>query len=179
MSVLVEAISVLVTSSTLAAKYPGGVEQYELDAPNDTYCSDGHLTRVGFMAPLDVKAFVNKLRELGLAFHDGRQFVDIAVVDQHQGPTSLCPWLECGRHPKWFALAWLRGMSPSPMAAPRDWTVDQSAQLHFVSQEDAHSSILPLLRDGMVDSVLDYATGKIVYVGRTTDEVLILRKNER
>lgn len=177
MGVLIEAISVVVSTSILQAKYQGGVARYERDAPNRTFCSDSHLARVGFMAPPDVRAYVDRLRELGLTFHNGSEFVDIAVVDQVHGPTSLCPWLQCGRHPMGFAMAWLRGTSPSPMAAPRGWTIEQSSQLHFVSNDDSSSRSLPLLREGMVDSVLDYATGKIMYVGRTTrDQGLTIPK---
>ena len=180
MSVLIEAISVIVPTSILRAKYPGGVQQYERDAPNGTYCSDGHLTRVGFMAPPDVKTFVDRLKGSDFIFHNGREFVDVAVVDQMHGPTSSCSWLECGRHQIGFAMAWLRGTNASPMAAPRGWTVEQSSQLHFVSNEDAPSRALPLLREGMVDSVLDYATGKIMYVGRTTQNqgLTIPKKND-
>jgi hypothetical protein len=107
MSVLVEGISVIVQESTLTRLYPGGVEQYESDCPNATFCRDGYITRVGFMAPPDVKRFVQQLVSHGLQFHDAVEFIDIAVVDQHQGPTSKCRWLEAGKHPAGF----YRGMA--------------------------------------------------------------------
>ena len=66
-----------------------------------------------------------------------------------------------------FAVAWLHGTNPSPMAAPRGWTNEQSAKLNFMTNQEAARRVLPLLREGMVDSVLDYSTGKVTYIGRT------------
>jgi len=168
MGVLVEALSVLVPVSLLEEKYPGGVEGYRLHAPNGTFCTDGHLTRIGFMAPPDVKDFIGSLEALGLVFHDGKQFVDVAIVDQNQGPTSPCSWLQAARNPRGFGVAWLKGTSPSPMAAPPGWTIDQSSQLTFVPNAEAGSRTLPLGRENSMDILLDFATGREIYVGRTT-----------
>jgi hypothetical protein len=84
MCVLVEAISVVVPIAVLEKKYPRGAAQYERDCPNGTYCADEHLTRVGFMVPGDVGAFVERLSRLGLVFQlDGRSKAAI------QGPGAL------------------------------------------------------------------------------------------
>ena len=89
MAVLVEALSVIVRNATLESLYPGGVSGYAADCPNRTFCSDGVLTRVGFMTPDDVGAFLERLETRGLVFlHDGAA-ADIAVVDQHEGPTPF------------------------------------------------------------------------------------------
>jgi len=64
MSVLVEAISVIVRISTLRDKYPSGVDAYRALCPNRTYCADEPLTRIGFMVPDDVRGFV-KILERG------------------------------------------------------------------------------------------------------------------
>jgi len=79
MGVLVEALSVIVPVSLLEKKYPGGVESYRKHAPNGTFCTDSHLTRIGFMTPTDVKDFIDSLQAAGLVFHDGKQFVDVAI----------------------------------------------------------------------------------------------------
>ena len=175
MGVLAEALSVVIPVTVLDDKYPGGVDGYRSNSPNATFCTDGHLTRIGFMTPPDVKAFVDELKAVGLSFHNGTEFTDIAIVDQNIGPTSACRWLKAGRHPLGFAVAWLDGTSPSPMAAPTGWTIDQSAQLTFVPNEDAQSRTFHLARKGNTDILLDFATGKEIYVGRTTkDEGLTL-----
>jgi hypothetical protein len=170
MGVLVEAISVIVRAETVNALYPGGVAEFEVRAPNRTFCSDGHLVRVGFMARQDVKAFVASLQTRGFAFHDGDAFVDVAVVDQMHGPTARCPWLRTGRHPLGFSVAWLKGTSPSPMAAPMGWEIEQSSKLKLHLPDDAGERLLPLAREGMVEVLLDLETGKEVRTGRTTLE---------
>ena len=62
----------IVRNATLESLYPGGVSGYAADCPNRTFCSDGVLTRVGFMTPDDVGAFLERLETRGLVFlHDG------------------------------------------------------------------------------------------------------------
>jgi hypothetical protein len=168
MSVLAEAINVIVRRSTLERKYLGGVAQYERDCPNGTFCMDAQLTRVGFMAPPDVQAFVERLTRLGLVFHDGEQFVDIAVVDEYQGPMAPCSWLQGGRHPAGFTAVWHVGADPSPMACPAGWQIGQSSKLNFVPTSQFASRLLPLAKEGALDVVLDYSTGRQLYIGRTS-----------
>ena len=81
MGVLIEALSVIVPVAVLAERYHGGLQAYESNAPNGTFCTDGHLTRVEFMTPVDVKSHVEGLQCDGLKFHDGHEFVDVAIVD--------------------------------------------------------------------------------------------------
>ena len=94
MSVVCDVISVIVRISTLEEKYPGGLEAYGRAAPAPTFCSDEHLTRVGFVSREEVGTFVEGLQEKGLIFIDGGECVDIAVVDQFAGATAPVPWLE-------------------------------------------------------------------------------------
>ena len=54
--VLVEALSVIVRNATLESLHPGGVSGFAADCPNRTFCSDGVLTRAGFISPDDVGA---------------------------------------------------------------------------------------------------------------------------
>src|SRR5204862_7547916 len=109
-----------------------GTRAYERACPNRTFCSDGQLTRVGFCVPAEVAAWVNTLKARGLVLFDGRQFRDLAVVDEYRGPTAPCPWLEGGRHELGFSVVWLSGTSPSPAAAPPGWHLGQSAKRRSV-----------------------------------------------
>jgi hypothetical protein len=172
MGVLVEAISVIVPATAIARSYPGGLARYQSDAPNATFCTDGHLTRIGFMAPVDVRAFVAALESKGFRFHDEGHFVDIAVVDQMTGPTSRCDWLSAGRHPQGFGIAWLNGTEASPMAAPTGWSLKKSARLKFTPREQIEGNWLWLKRDRMTDVLLDYRTGRETRVERTSAEPL-------
>jgi len=49
MPVLIEYINVIVPRTVLEEKYSGGFRAYRLRCPNQTFCSDDYLTRIGFM----------------------------------------------------------------------------------------------------------------------------------
>jgi hypothetical protein len=108
MSVLCEAISVIIPISVLDTKYPGGMDAYRRACPNATFCADLHLTRVGFMVPDDVRRFVERLLAARLIHLQRRSALDLVVVDQLRGPTTPCEWLMAGRHPAGYSAAWLR-----------------------------------------------------------------------
>ncbi len=121
MSVLCEAISVIVPVDLLGRKYPGGAQAYAADCPDTTYCQDDKVTRVGFMHPDDTMAYINRLvRQATLTPQDGHQFVDLAVVDQFRGLTMPCPWLEWDQADG-LTRAWLAGTDPGDLAVPPGW----------------------------------------------------------
>lgn len=166
MSVLIEALSVVVLRASVDARYPGGVAAFERDCPNATYCADEHLARVGFMTPADVEHFVRGMVRTGLVHVRDGQAVDIVVVDQLQGPTTQCDWIEGGRHPDGYSAAWLAGTMPGGLATPRGWTAVQSTQMKFVPSADVDRRMLGLTKDGDIDVVLDLETGREGFIGR-------------
>jgi hypothetical protein len=166
MSVLVEAISVIVRRSSVESRYPGGNAQYERDCPNRTFCADEHLTRVGFMAPLDVKSFVEQLGKLGFVHVRDGKAIDIAVVDQMHGPTAECDWLEAGKHPDGYAAAWLAGTLPGGFCHPEGWQVGQSSKLTFSPNTEVDERFIRLAREDNVDTLLDLETGRERFIGR-------------
>jgi hypothetical protein len=122
MSVLCEAISVVVRADVLERKYPGGVDGYQAACPNATYCRDAELTRVGFTHPDDARAFIANLEAATqLTAIDGEQFADLAVVDQFDGLTMPCPWL-CVDITDGITRAWLEGRDPARLATPEGWS---------------------------------------------------------
>ena len=68
MPVLIEAISVVVKKRAIEERFPGGVPGIVSQVPNQTYCDDGNLVRVGFMSPPDVQDFVGHLEACGLVY---------------------------------------------------------------------------------------------------------------
>lgn len=94
MAVLVEGLSVIVRRDAITARYPGGWPAFLDTAPNDTLCFDDDLACVGFMTPVDVGEYVGQLQSGGLTFLRDRAAVDMAVVDQMEGPTAQIHWLE-------------------------------------------------------------------------------------
>lgn len=97
MAVLVEAISVIVRVATIESHFKRGLDGYKEIVPNETFCTDGRLTRVGFMAPPDAAHFGTALRNIGLNIHDGSQWIDMALVSQLHGPSMPCDWLQAGK----------------------------------------------------------------------------------
>jgi hypothetical protein len=176
MAVLIEAISVVIRTEALLKKYPGGWNAFSVIVPNKTLCSDNELTRVGFMTPQDVGAFINKLQQVGLEFLQSENTIDLAVVDQLRGPTTSCAWLEFGHvnmgssgHK--VAVCRLVGSQSMQVFTPDGWKYEDSlsASHGFVSNDDVHKSLVFLRKENGVDIFLDKSSGKDVYVGRTSD----------
>jgi len=166
MSVLAEAMSVIVPREVLDTKYPGGLAAYHAACPNETFCTDEHLTRVGFMSPADVEAYVRRLESYGLVYLRGGMAIDLCVVDQHRGPTTQCDWIDGGKHADGYAAVWLAGADPSTMYAPIHWSPEQSGELGFVASKDAADRMIGLAKDEGIETMLDLNTGREVSVGR-------------
>lgn len=168
MSVLVEGISVIVRVATLEEKHPDGLLGFRLDCRNRTFCSDGTLARVGFMAPADAQAFVARLESLGLVFERDGRFVDIAVFDQQTGPTGLCEDLVFGRTEQGVAYCAAAGEEGSELVTPRGWTYEGSLSSghQFIPNEEVADRLRYLRSEGDLDVYLYVETGQEVYVGR-------------
>lgn len=135
MSVLVEAINVIIRRETIERKYPGGVDAYQRNCPNRTFCADEHLTRVGFMGPADTRKFIGLLIALGFVLLDGEKFVDIAIIDERVGLTKKCDWLVAGKFSDGWAGCWLAGTDDAWTAFPEGRTPESvtAANLTLVS----------------------------------------------
>jgi tetratricopeptide (TPR) repeat protein len=169
MAVLVEGISVLARRDRLDELFPGGSEQYIVDCPNATACADQHLVRFGFTTPDRAEKHVRRLESLGFIFLDERGVAqDIVVVDQLQGPTSPCEWLEYGHvvvQGGRAAAARLVGSSDNALCTPPEWTYDNSlTKSHqFVRLEDVVSRMKFLRETEGQFAYADAETGKVWY----------------
>jgi hypothetical protein len=178
MSVLVEAISVIVLKSSIEARYPGGWPAFVEAVPNGTLCADDELARVGFMGPPDAKAFIVELETQGLRFLVDGVAGDVAVVDQQQGLMNPCLWLEFGRVTldggNTVAACWSpEGAGPAgPLATPEGWAFEGSLSQHFrfVPTEQVDERLQLLHRDADHEVYLDLRTGKEISIARTRDE---------
>jgi len=186
MAVLVEAISVIARRSAIDGKYPGGWPAFLIDVPNRTLCYDDALVRIGFMTPHDVGEYVQRLENNGLTFLVNDKAHDVAVVDQQQGPTTACDWLEFASLPFGndggrVSACWLfegqritagihmPGKSLE-LHTPPDWVFEGSLsqRFTFVRNEDLASRLAYLRTQDGVDVFLDRETGKEVFAGRTS-----------
>ncbi|HOD71941.1 MAG TPA: hypothetical protein PKO27_13000 [Deltaproteobacteria bacterium] len=159
MAVLIEAISVVVRRSSIETRFSGGWGEFLNRVPNNTLRTDEDLARLGFMSPPDVEAFIRRLELGGLTFlHDGKA-LDIAVVDQMQGPTIKVEWLEfahislIGTENK-VAACWLfegpriaagvhMPAKEMMLATPDGWTYENSlsAKYKYIPNEDIQENI--------------------------------------
>ena len=169
--VLAEALSVAVRRSTLEDKYPGGFEGYRDACPNQTFCADDHLTRVGFQTPGDVAGWRAHLEGLGFRILDGDRFADFAIVDQRTGPTASCDWLAWSPGQGAYSVMWLAGTPAGELAHPIGWTPELSATLSFVRNDDFKSRLVPLARHEGLEVYLDTDKGREVFLGRPFPEM--------
>jgi hypothetical protein len=166
MSVLVEALNVIVPVAVLNAKYKGDAVAYGRDCPNRTFCTDGYLTRVGFMTPCDVQSCVEGLERSGFVHRRGGDAAEMGVVDEYRGPTCPCPWIQGGRHRDGYSAVWLTGGVPGPFAHPPGWKVGHLSNLVFTPTEETKDRFFTLALEDNVETVLDLKTGKQQYIGR-------------
>jgi tetratricopeptide (TPR) repeat protein len=164
MAVLIDGCSVVVRNSTLAAKYPGGVEGYHRDCPNGTFCADECLSRVGFMVQSDADVFVAQLAAKGLMPYRNEAAEDVALVTPVDGPLRPCAWLELAR---WgdVMIAWLAGTNRGDVHAPAGWNAEQ--RLQQMSSEEVKRRLEFLRSEGSLDVYRDKTTGQELYLGRT------------
>ena len=171
MAVLIEALNVIIKVSVLEKKYPGGVQAYTSDCPNKTFCTDGRLTRVGFMCPEDVDSFLQRLELQGLQTTDSAGCPDVVVVDQHAAaPAAPCRWIAVGRFNDSVIGAWSIDPDdvPGELYVPRSWKFEGSLSENpgYVSSEERAERFVFDGFDGRNDVFIDLETGKKVYVGR-------------
>jgi hypothetical protein len=154
MAVLCEAISVVTRTRSVQEKFVGGFRGFLDSIPNNTYCSDGELERVGFLNPEEAREFVAVLENSGLTFHANNECVDICVVDMLRGPTLKCSWIEFTKMAFGegkVSVAWLfegkrlpidgvhmRGLSVD-LHTPPGWEYDES--LKFYPYPPSNSNI--------------------------------------
>lgn len=132
MAVLIEAISVVVRTDAVLAKFSGGWEAFKAQVPNRTLCADKELARVGFLEPADMAEFVAALERGGLVHVADGQAVDFVVADQRQGLSAPCAWANFGHMhfggdpAKRIAACRFAGSTNTQLVAPPGWTYEDS-----------------------------------------------------
>ena len=84
MTILIEAISIVVRCDSLERLGPDGMDRFYSSIPNQTFYSDGSLARVGFMDEQDALGFISVLESLGLVHLQGDESVDFAIVARNR-----------------------------------------------------------------------------------------------
>lgn len=182
MAVICEALSVVVRIDSIKKYLKGGERNFMNKVPNSTYCSDGDLARVGFMAPDAVGKFIESLQSDGLQFNqmidsksEIREIDDIVVVDQIRGPTLECNWIEFGQLPigeDKVSACWLfegerKGhgthfsSTQMSLATPKNWS---PSDLSFVDNTEIKDKLKYLRTEDGLDVFWDEDSKKEVFI---------------
>ena len=168
MSVLIEAVSLVVPVVTLDDTWPGGARAFASDvlaARGSTgrhACSDGTLVSVSFLHPADARVVVAQLREHGLMELDPLRAHDLVIVDQEDGPSLPCAWLGWKREHGGPTSAWVANREPGPLAVPAGWTPALAPCLTRIDRRDEPGRMLKLAEEGELETWLDFKTGEVV-----------------
>lgn len=151
MAVLCEALSLVVRRSAIVRVFADWAEFMATVPDNGTFCCDDDLVRVGFFAPQEVMQQAEIWQASGLMLVVGDTFVDMAVVDQQNGATLPCEWLEfmhidmndhggkiavCWElhHPRVSSVGWhvpLDDNGEMAVVMPAGWQFEQSLSHSF------------------------------------------------
>lgn len=168
MSVLIEGVSLVVPVVTLDATWPGGAASFCRDvistpaSPARHVCSDGALVSVGFLHPADARVVIAELREHGLMELDPLRWHDVAIVDQEEGPSLPCAWLEWKRERGGPTTAWFANSESGTLAVPAGWAPERAPCLTRVDRRDEPGRMLKLAEEGELETWLDFKTGEVV-----------------
>ncbi len=166
MSVSAAVFSVIVRNATLEEKFPGGVKGFRQLCPNRTFCTDGQISRVGFMNEDDAHAFIAQLAAAGLEPFKENVSVDVALTDPLFGSHFNCDWLEMGNY-EHHPLAQLRGAEPADIFIPQH---EYQAKTQLVlSRRELRDFYVLVKVEGNVEHYRHKTTGAMIYVGRTQE----------
>ena len=161
MAVLCEAISIVVPVAALQEHYPGGLGAYAKASPNRTFCADGSVARIGFLAPDDARQWLDMLAGHGLPAEGADP--QVAVVDQAKGLLAPSTWLSTISDGS-TRIAWRTGEDPQQTFVPDGWSRQAHAALTRLTPEDIDG--LSMVADGPVRTYRDPATGRTLQQGR-------------
>jgi hypothetical protein len=132
MSVLIEALCVVLKASSVIEKFAGGFEAFAASVPPGTLCADGELVRVGFMRAEDARAFIAQLERSGFLGASDKNAGDFVVVEAASGPLVPCDWMEFALVP-WIsaplgpvAICKRPGSQVEPIVTPDGWEYQAS-----------------------------------------------------
>lgn len=167
MSVLVEAMCLIVPRVLLDDRYPGGTRGYlaELGRPSTEAryaISDEHLVCASYFHVHAAERAAVPLLDFGFVETDGQSFHDFAIIDQGLGPTRSCMWLMWTRDPARLTSAWYSGAAPGELVTPPDWIPNQSLRLKRSDIREIPGRAIRLAVDDGVETWLDFDTGRLL-----------------
>jgi hypothetical protein len=172
---LIEALSVVIRCEAIVKNFSGGVDGLMAALPNKTLCSDGELACVNFMVPADVQVYVEYLTGKGLIFKQSDKSIEIVVVDQQRGMTTLCEWADFGET-DWnnnpdqpISVCCAKPTKLNKVVVPEGWNYENSLSANYKYFDGGQiPEDLKLVRsENGVDILIDEKTGQEFYVRRS------------
>jgi len=80
MSLEIHFWNIIVPKKTLGSKYPGGIEQFKKDCPNQMYQEDEYLAAYSFMNEWDTETYKNRLIQKGFNYDSNKEHSNDFVV---------------------------------------------------------------------------------------------------
>jgi hypothetical protein len=129
MSVLIEALTLVVRRRRFDAVYPGGADAFfaaslaNTPAPRFACGDDSHLLAISFEHADHAAHAIALLQLAGLKGLDESlpELLDYVTVDERSGPTIRVPWLGVRKHEDGFTFAWLLAEPMGEVAGPAEW----------------------------------------------------------
>ncbi|MBR9826165.1 MAG: hypothetical protein GYB36_10235 [Alphaproteobacteria bacterium] len=132
MPVLIEALSIVVRKAAVKALPDCGEQLDGRLKGTPSQRNDDELYACTLVNPDDVKRFAESLEAEGLVFREGDNAKDFCVVDQREGPTLPCDWLELMHYPweenpdQLIMIARETGSRGAQVFMPQGWKYDGS-----------------------------------------------------
>ena len=167
MSVLIEAMSLVVPRILLDDRYPGGAEAYirNLNRPSSEAryaIADQHLVCASYFDIHSAERAALPLLDHGFVELDNETFHDFAIVEQEEGPTRACLWLMWSHDRTGLTRAWFSGAGAGELVTPEAWAPEMSSRLKRTDIRDIPGRALRLAIDEGVETWLDFDTGRIL-----------------
>jgi hypothetical protein len=167
MSILIEAVCLVIPRKNLDAQYPGGAERFlrhstaRLSAEHRHVCMDDNLIALSYFSPDATDRAIVPLVQAGMIETEDHEFADFAIVDQRYGPTLPCSWLGWSRDSSGLTSAWLTGALPGELSTPEGWTLESSLKLKRIDIRNFPDRALKLADENGIETWLDFQTGQI------------------
>ena len=166
MSVLAEAISVVISRAAVDRAYRGGIAALARDCPAQTFCTDGYLARAGFMSIRDAAFFTRMLEASGLVAQVNGVAADFVVVDQNLGPSQPCLWLELGRERDGTPVAWHAAARRGDRHVPDAWQPTRGVRIGDAPGRPFAKFVRFVGTEDRLDWYHDRRSGRLVAMAR-------------
>lgn len=145
MSVLIEALCLVVTRERLNEVYSGGAEAFlerivDPSLPIRYICADDHLVCLSFRG-VDDAVVVSSALSYVVGVDEWGTPINGALLDHLAGAIRSYDALEWREHADGFVSCWLADAGPGEMIAPSRWTPERTRRLQRHLRNELHGAI--------------------------------------